>query len=278
MVKKIIRRCTLAILVMLALAAIGLAGTDQHRFSVGSIFGDRDVFDFEVRTPGTIRVEARWTGSASNLALILNGPGQEGHYQRIDGRSPLAVTQQVTRAILARGTRWKASIVNFSRKGAAIGTATVNYPGGDPGGPDGPGGPGGPGGPDDSGRHGEIHDRFDRLILTRVEQADNRAVLAVEYALGSNSGRYGGHGFGWHDTNAVYLGAAALINGRESSWFGSQPVRLNQRGGTARITLVYQSRYGPLRVSTDQIAVFLYEGREKPFCKLIHDLDLDWRR
>src|SRR5690554_5100194 len=68
-VKRISLGRTLAtILLVLALAAVALAKTDHHSFSVSSQFGDRDEFEFEVRDTGTIRVEARWSGSASELA------------------------------------------------------------------------------------------------------------------------------------------------------------------------------------------------------------------
>ena len=65
--------------------------------------------------------------------MILNGPGQVGSYQRADGPSPLTVTQEVTPAILAKGTAWSVSIVNFSRSGQAAGTIQLDYPEATPG-------------------------------------------------------------------------------------------------------------------------------------------------
>ena len=121
--------CLFVLAVMLPLAlTVGQAKTETHPFSVNANYGDSKVFSFEVKAAGTIRVQANWTGSAPRLALILNGPGQVGYYQRADGPSPLTVTQEVTPAILAKGTAWSVSIVNFGRSGQAAGTIQLEYP------------------------------------------------------------------------------------------------------------------------------------------------------
>jgi hypothetical protein len=105
----------------------GNASADTYSFSVGSTFGDRDIFNFRVNSVGTINGEATWTGSAADLALILNGPGQEGYYARVDGLSPLSLSYTVTTADLNKGTDWRLSIVNFG-SGDATGTVTILYP------------------------------------------------------------------------------------------------------------------------------------------------------
>ncbi len=57
------------------LARQGPAVLDQ-RFSVGDARGDRDAVEFAVDRQGMIKVQAIWTGSARNLAMVLNGPGR----------------------------------------------------------------------------------------------------------------------------------------------------------------------------------------------------------
>lgn len=105
----------------------GNASADTYSFSVSSTFGDRDIFNFRVNSGGTINGEATWTGSAADLALILNGPGQEGYYARVDGLSPLSLSYTVTTSDLSNGTDWRLSIVNFGG-GDATGTVTILYP------------------------------------------------------------------------------------------------------------------------------------------------------
>ena len=97
------------------------------KFSVSSTFGDRDVFYSTVDSVGIISAEATWTGGASNLALILNGPGQVGYFSREDGPSPLSLSYTVTSADLSKGTDWTISIVNFG-EGSAAGTVRIKYP------------------------------------------------------------------------------------------------------------------------------------------------------
>ena len=128
----------------------GNASADTYSFSLSSTFGDRDIFNFTVNSGGTINGEATWTGStagirrnasrgciringeatwtgsAADLALILNGPGQEGYYARVDGLSPLSLSYTVTTADLSKGTDWRLSIVNFGG-GDATGTVTILY-------------------------------------------------------------------------------------------------------------------------------------------------------
>jgi hypothetical protein len=79
--------------------------------------------------PGEIRVRAQWSGDPSDLALIINGPGQTGFYARQDGSSPLEVVYNVTAADLAAGDTWILSIVNFGT-GRADGTVQIRYPSG----------------------------------------------------------------------------------------------------------------------------------------------------
>lgn len=97
-------------------------------FQLSSVFGDRDVFEITLGGPGTVKATVRWRGSADRLALILNGPGQTGYYARQDGTSPLSISFDVTRELFQRGATWTISVVNFDRRGSAVGRVVVDYP------------------------------------------------------------------------------------------------------------------------------------------------------
>lgn len=97
-------------------------------FELSSVFGDRDVFEITLGRPGTIEASLRWRGSAERLAVILNGPGQSNAFAREDGASPLSFSFDVTRELFERGRTWTISVVNFSRRGSAVGRVVVNYP------------------------------------------------------------------------------------------------------------------------------------------------------
>jgi len=100
----------------------------RESFSVGYAFGDRDVFNVKIERPGPLAVHAAWQGSASSLALILNGPGQTGYYARQDGASPLRISFEITPELLRLGNEWTISIVNFSSRGSASGVILIEYP------------------------------------------------------------------------------------------------------------------------------------------------------
>lgn len=97
-------------------------------FRLDSNFGDKTTYEFEIKTPGVITIDANWSGSADKLSLILNGPGQVGYYSRTDGKSPLKINFNVTLQTIQKGTTWKISIVNFSKKGIAKGSLSLSYP------------------------------------------------------------------------------------------------------------------------------------------------------
>jgi hypothetical protein len=121
------RFCQFLLVGLLLLVFSGNVNADTYSFSVSSTFGDRDIFNFTVNNVGTIFAEATWTGSASNLALILNGPGQEGYYMREDGTSPLSLSYTITSADLTKGKDWRISIINFE-EGNADGNVMITYP------------------------------------------------------------------------------------------------------------------------------------------------------
>ncbi|MHB1295105.1 MAG: protein kinase domain-containing protein [Anaerolineae bacterium] len=80
-----------------------------------------------VDSGGTLEAHATWTGSPTDLALILNGPGQVGYYARQDGASPLTVSFSAADADLDKGDTWRFSLVSFSAANAQ-GEVALNYP------------------------------------------------------------------------------------------------------------------------------------------------------
>lgn len=234
-----------AIAVMALIVAAGAwAKSETHPFSIGGQAGDRQEFSFRVPAAGTVRVEARWTGSPAKLTLILNGPGRTGYYQRLDDRSPLVVVQDVTAEILEKGNEWKVSVVDFGKSGSARGTVTISYP---------------------EEFQTQRYDKFDKVAISGVEKvAVDRLLLTVEYVIERPHAR------------EVFVGAAVLNDGLELSAFGFRPARAAEGRGQARVEVIYQGGLAPGRITTDQIAVYLYEGGRKPYCRVIHDLSLAW--
>jgi hypothetical protein len=226
------------------LAATVEAKTESRAFTLGGQSGTRQEFEFTVRAEGAIRVEARWTGSAARLTVILNGPGQTGYYQRREGGSPVAVTQDVTPEILGRGPGWKVTVVNFGQSGSAQGTLTITYP---------------------DAFTPRRYDNFDRISISRIEMtASDRAAVTVEYTLGA------------HHSGAVFVGAAVLDEGRDLSSFGFRPAAASGSSGRAQVEIVFSGRSGP--VTSDQIAAYLYERDRTPHCRITHDIRLTWSK
>jgi len=95
-------------------------------FSVAT--NGRETVDFQIAGPGRIEARAEWTGTASKLALILNGPGKTQYYARQDGPSPLALSFDITTDLLAKGTAWKISVANFQPNSSARGTVRITLP------------------------------------------------------------------------------------------------------------------------------------------------------
>jgi len=94
---------------------------------------NREIAEFELTNTGIIEVKAEWSGTAKELALILNGPGRAQYYARKDGQSPLTLTYKVSGNILSLGKTWKISVVNFRSNTTAQGKVQVTYPETSPG-------------------------------------------------------------------------------------------------------------------------------------------------
>ena len=88
----------------------------------------RETVEFTVTAAGRLQARAEWTGSATRLALILNGPGQVGYYARQDGPSPLVLSFEITEALLAKGASWKISVSSFQQNTTAQGTIHITPP------------------------------------------------------------------------------------------------------------------------------------------------------
>ncbi len=89
----------------------------------------RTYFYLRLTGPGQIRAYAEWTGSQGDLALIINGPGQEGYYAREDGPSGTEVVYNVTGGDFAAGNTWRVAVASFGA-GEASGTIYLTYPSG----------------------------------------------------------------------------------------------------------------------------------------------------
>jgi hypothetical protein len=76
---------------------------------------------------GTLGAQTSWSGSPSNMALIINGPGQVGYYAREDGPSPLSASYEVTVGDLSAGDTWRISLTSFNPADAE-GTVRLIYP------------------------------------------------------------------------------------------------------------------------------------------------------
>ena len=98
--------------------AFSIAGANEAEFSL------------VVGAPGRIRVTVTWSGTASSLALILNGPGQTQYYARRDGGSPLNLEFDLTQELLNRGSSWKISLVSFKSDVSAQGSIIFQLPSG----------------------------------------------------------------------------------------------------------------------------------------------------
>jgi len=90
---------------------------------LGSEFGVRQRYTFEVDRPGTIDVYCTWAGSAKTLTGILNGPVGG----RTDKGSPIHMTYRVDEDHLKRSKKFSLSVVNF-HGGEARGILRLSYP------------------------------------------------------------------------------------------------------------------------------------------------------
>ncbi len=95
-----------------------------------SLSANRTVYFLKLDGPGTIWAQATWGGSQADLALIINGPGQEGYYARQDGGNGLSVAYDVTQADFDAGAIWRVTVASFGGGQTDNGVINLNYPGG----------------------------------------------------------------------------------------------------------------------------------------------------
>lgn len=87
-------------------------------------------FSLTIGAAGKIRATASWTGTATSLALILNGPGQTQYYARRDGGSPLTLEFDLTPGLLNKGNSWKLTLASFQNGITARGKVAFQLPSG----------------------------------------------------------------------------------------------------------------------------------------------------
>jgi len=110
-------------------ATVTVASGGQSWVHPIKLLDKRNYFYLRLTGPGQIRAYAEWTGSQSELALIINGPGKENAYAREDGPSGTEVVYNVTAADFAAGDTWRVAIASFG-SGEATGTVYLTYPSG----------------------------------------------------------------------------------------------------------------------------------------------------
>jgi len=89
---------------------------------------DKLAVELKIAGPGKVRAKAVWSGTASSLALILNGPGMTQAYVRRDGPSPLSLEFDLTSELASKGTGWRISVANYPSGATVRGTLTVDLP------------------------------------------------------------------------------------------------------------------------------------------------------
>ena len=113
-------------------AAKNATATAQAKQSLAhdiTLLDNRLIYHIRLTQRGQIRVSAKWTGTQSSLALIINGPGKTGYYARRDGSSLLEVAYNLTAADFAAGSDWRVTVASFGA-GRAEGTLQITYPSG----------------------------------------------------------------------------------------------------------------------------------------------------
>ncbi|MEM8839295.1 MAG: hypothetical protein AAGE89_14465 [Pseudomonadota bacterium] len=80
--------------------------------------------------PGMVRALVDYDPEHGPVALILNGPGQVGYFERKNGVSPLEIRFEVTPELLERGDVWRVSVKKFGPVPRPIDyTIELDFPG-----------------------------------------------------------------------------------------------------------------------------------------------------
>jgi serine/threonine protein kinase len=91
--------------------------------------GSRNIYYLRLQEAGKVSSQTAWTGSQSNLSLIINGPPGSGGFAREDGTSPLDVFLDVSQAQFDAGDTWSLTAASFG-SGNADGVIQILYPSG----------------------------------------------------------------------------------------------------------------------------------------------------
>ena len=91
--------------------------------------GNRNIYHLRLTEPGVIWARTVWTGSQSDLSLILNGPAGTSAFSRENGPSPLEVKWEATSAEWDVSDEWTVTVASFGTD-AAAGTIELDYPSG----------------------------------------------------------------------------------------------------------------------------------------------------
>jgi serine/threonine protein kinase len=97
----------------------------EHDFH---LVGSRTIYYLRLTEPGTISARAVWSGSQSNLALIIGADGGATTVRQ-DGPSGLVATWTVTPAQFEASRVWRVTVASFG-SGSANGTMEITYPSG----------------------------------------------------------------------------------------------------------------------------------------------------
>jgi hypothetical protein len=125
--------CVAVVAGMCPAGKIAHAETNRLAFNLGSAFGDRQTLSINIAVPGCIAISvseyAARTGSkrAKQITLILNGPGKQEAYGRVDG-VPGRVVPVWMSVYAPHAGQWTLAVSNFDTAGTAVGSAAVTYP------------------------------------------------------------------------------------------------------------------------------------------------------
>jgi len=214
---------------------------------LGSEYGASVIYPIQMPCPGPIQARATWTGSARNLALTLNGPGQTGYFERKYGGEPLTLHYNVTDEYMHRGNRWWISLTNFEG-GTADVTVSIDY------------------GDFCVTTSALTRSLENNVTNLRVNSAtDERMTLTVDYTYDGSQG------------NDVYLYVSALHAGQIQRWFTYRPTPIKRGSGTATVAIgLSEGQNLTANMTTEQLQFRMYVGSQPSFYQQTFDFAKNW--
>lgn len=122
-----------AVLIGLLTGRTVTAATSGLKFDLPPGFGQLQSTPVDLAERGCIAIvvdswQAQPKGTkASKIALILNGPGKEEAYARVDGAPSRSVPLWMSYSAASAG-QWRVTVANFDKAGSAVGSARITYP------------------------------------------------------------------------------------------------------------------------------------------------------